>query len=280
MIRFLTVLTAAALSCAAFQGQVNAVELVFLDVGQGDAIVVRSPEGNVALIDAGNDAEVLPLLEWLEITAIDLVIASHLDSDHIGGIEDVVRSIPVYSYMDNGDRNGTQSYHSMIYALRQAQVNYIEDAHQVIELGSVTLTILPPPNWGRSANNESIGVLVEYGDFKALLTGDSEVDELNYFLSMGLSEVTVLKAAHHGSRNGVTPRWVDVTRPQVVVIQAGANNAYGHPDPWALRYYEAVAAEIYRTDLNGNVAVFGYEDGTYNTRVERPTNGGSQGRRD
>jgi beta-lactamase superfamily II metal-dependent hydrolase len=135
MTRLLTLLAVAALPCGAFQEQDNAVELVFLNVGQGDAIVIRSPEGNVALIDAGNDAEVLPLLEWLGITAIDLVIASHLDSDHIGGIDDVVRSMPVYNYMDNGDRGDTQSYRSLVYALQQAQVNYIEATSQSMALG-------------------------------------------------------------------------------------------------------------------------------------------------
>jgi beta-lactamase superfamily II metal-dependent hydrolase len=133
----------------------------------------------------------------------------------------------------------------------------------MIELGSVTLRVLPPPGWNRSTNDESIGIIVEYGNFRALLTGDSEVDELNYFLELGIPDVTVLKAAHHGARNGVTPRWVDVTRPEVVVISCGRNNAYGHPDPWALQYYEAVATDILRTDQDGTVAVYGYRDGSY-----------------
>lgn len=268
MTRLSALLTALTLACSAAQADANGVELVFLDVGQGDAIVIRAPEGNVALIDAGNDAEILPLLESLGVTSIDLVIASHLDFDHIGGIDEVLRAIPVGSYMDNGDANDTQSYRELVHTLRAAQVNYLPAVSQTIALGSVGLTILPPPSWGRSANDESIGVLVEYGEFRALLTGDSEVDELNYFLSMGLPQVTVLKAAHHGARNGVTPRWLDVTKPKVVVISVGAGNAYGHPDPWALRYYEAVASEVYRTDLHGHVAVTGSPDGSYETSVE------------
>ncbi len=128
----------------------------------------------------------------------------------------------------------------------------------------MVLTILPPPAWAEvEENNASVGVLVEHGEFRALLTGDSEQDELNHFLELGVPDVTVLKAAHHGSRNGVTPRWVDVTRPEVVVISVGRDNAYGHPHPWALRYYEAVASEIYRTDRDGQVTVRGYRDGRY-----------------
>jgi beta-lactamase superfamily II metal-dependent hydrolase len=245
------------------------VALTFLDVGQGDAIVIQSPEGNVALIDAGNDAEIVPLLQTMQIEAVDLVIASHVDFDHTGGIASVIRTFPVRYYMDNGMRSTSNSYDNLMWTLQQAEVPYVPAVRQTIEVGSVNLTILPPPGWNRTSNDESIGVLVEYGEFRALLTGDSQVDELNYFLDLGVPKVTVLKAAHHGARNGVTPRWLDVTRPDVVVISCGANNAYGHPDPWALRFYEAVASEIYRTDLHGHVGIVGQRDGSYEVGVER-----------
>ena len=245
------------------------VVLTFLDVGQGDAIAVQSPEGNVALIDAGNDAEIVPLLQAMQIHAVDLVIASHLDFDHIGGIASVIRTFPVQHYMDNGVRGQSGSYQDLMWTLQQAEVGYLPAVRQTIQLGSVSLTILPPPGWNRTSNDESIGVLVEYGEFRALLTGDSEVDELNYFLDLGVPKVTVLKAAHHGARNGVTPRWLDVTRPDVVVISSGANNAYGHPDPWALRFHEAVASEIYRTDLHGHIGIVGERDGSYKVSIER-----------
>ena len=79
-----------------------------------------------------------------------------------------------------------------------------------------------------------------------ILTGDSEVPELNYFMELGVPDVTVLKAAHHGSRDAVSPLWLQTTSPEVVVISCGLNNQYGHPDDWALRYYGAVASETYR----------------------------------
>jgi competence protein ComEC len=101
-----------------------------------------------------------------------------LDFDHIGGIDDVVGAIPVDTYMDNGDRDDTQSYRDLVRALHAAQVSHVEATSKTILLGSATLTILPPPNWGRSTNNESIGILVEYGEFRALLTGDSESESL------------------------------------------------------------------------------------------------------
>ena len=118
--------------------------------------------------------------------------------------------------------------------------------------------MIPSPLHGRevSENNSSLGVLVERGAFKALLTGDSEVDELNGWIEAGvIPDVDLLKAAHHGARDGVTPGWLQATRPEVVVISVGRDNGYGHPHPWAMRYYQAGGRKVYRTDMDGGVVV-------------------------
>lgn len=78
----------------------------------------------------------------------------------------------------------------------------------------------------------------------------------------------MLKAPHHGARNGVTPAWLAATRPQVVVISVG-KNSYGHPDPWALRYYATVAREVYRTDIHGDLGLVAHKDGSYQVMTER-----------
>lgn len=91
--------------------------------------------------------------------------------------------------------------------------------------------------------------------------------------------VTVLKAAHHGSRNGVSSAWLSATKPEVVVISCGLNNQYGHPHPWALRYYQTVASEIYRTDLDGEVTITAQRSGKYEVSTEygRLATGGPPG---
>jgi competence protein ComEC len=88
-------------------------------------------------------------------------------------------------------------------------------------------------------------------------------------MTLGVPRVTVLKAAHHGSRDAVTPAWLSATRPAVVVISCGRDNTYGHPDPWALRYYESVARQVYRTDLDGQVTIVAGDDGTYEVTTAR-----------
>lgn len=244
------------------------LQITFLDVGQGDAVLVRSPEGKTALIDAGSaGTEVAHLLKALGVGTIDLAVASHPHADHIGGMEEVLRTIPVHYYMDNGVPHTTATYRSLIAQLERSNIVYLAATARTITLGSVTLRILPPPDEG-DLNDRSVGVVVAFGEFKAILTGDSERRELQHFIELAVPDVMVLKAAHHGSDNGVTPEWLAATRPEVVVISCGAGNAFGHPHPWALSLYLAAAA-VYRTDVHGPVTIRAATDGTF--EVQAPT---------
>jgi len=264
-------------ACAHQQDAREVAEIIFLDVGQGDAAIIRSPEGKVALVDTGRDLDIVQLLHRHDIDSIDIAIASHPHADHIGGMERVIRSLPVRFYMDNGFPHTTATYMNLMRTLQASDVTYLEATARTISLGSVELTVLPPPAWGEeNLNNGSIGLVVRYGEFTALLTGDSEVEELNHFLSRGVPNVTLLKAAHHGSRDAVSPAWLSATRPEVVVISCGRDNQYGYPHPWAMRYYGSVASAIYRTDLDGDVAVRIFSDGSYevSAQLERSSAGG------
>ena len=104
---------------------------------------------------------------------------------------------------------------------------------------------------------------MEYGAFRVLLTGDAERGALGHFVALGVPTVSVLKAFHHGALNGVSPGWVQATKPRVVVVSVGADNSYGHPDPMALRYYGLYAEATYRTDRDGGILVSGRRDGSF-----------------
>ena len=245
------------------------LRLDFLDVGQGDSILVTAPNGETVLVDAGHSGErVIPQLRAFNVQTIDLLVASHPHADHIGGMYAVLQGFPVGGYMDNGQRYNGGLYRDVVDAVILAQIPYVEPSAQTYSLGGATLTVLPPLQMG-SENDRSVGLLFEYGQFRALLVGDCEYECISNFMSMGLPEVTVLKAAHHGSRNGVTPAWIAATRPKVVVVSVGAGNSYGHPDPWALRYYSALGAAVYRTDLQGIIEIAGAKDGTFEVATER-----------
>ncbi|MEX2465335.1 MAG: ComEC/Rec2 family competence protein [Gemmatimonadota bacterium] len=246
------------------------VELIFLDVGQGDATLIRTPEGRTALIDAGR-SDPTPQLRAAGIERIDLVVASHPHADHIGGIEAVLAAFPVGAYMDNGQTHTTATYLSLMRTLRaRPDISYLEAVPRTITLGSVTLEVLPlPPPDEVDHNDRSIGLVLRFGRFTAFLSGDSERRQLAHFLEHGaVPASTVLKAPHHGSRNGFTMAFLQAARPQVVVIPLGTNS-YGHPHQEALEAYGAVARNVYRTDLHGAVSVLGYEDGRYVVSTER-----------
>jgi beta-lactamase superfamily II metal-dependent hydrolase len=242
------------------------LELRFLDVGQGDAVFIRSG-GKVALMDAGRSGDVvLSRLASLGVDTIDLLIVSHNHADHIGGVPTLLQRLPIRFYLDNGVPAATDAYRQAIGLVDALGVTYLDATSRMIRLGGATLSILSLPLEGDPAdqNNSSVGVVVELGMFKALLTGDSEVAELSAWLALiDVPDVDVLKAGHHGSDNGLTPEWLEATAPEVVVITAGGNNAYGHPQPWALEQYRATGAAIHRTDRDGEVIILVCADGTY-----------------
>ena len=246
------------------------VELTFLDVGQGDATLVRTSDGRTALIDAGPGDPTAQLRD-LGVERLDLVVATHPHADHIGGMEAVLEAFPVGRYMDSGKPHTTRTYLDLLRSLRdRPDIRYLEAVPRSLALGSATLEVLPLPPAGQVDHNDrSVGVVLRFGRFAAFLSGDSERALLSHFLDHDVvPDVTLLKAAHHGSSDGFTDAFLNAARPEVVVISLGANS-YGHPHRESVAAYAAVAREIYRTDRDGSVTVFGYEDGSYAVRTSR-----------
>ena len=210
--------------------------------------------------------QIFDRLRQYQVDSLDLVIATHPHRDHIGGMPHVVGPTPVALYMDNGHHFDSEQWRLLEDILDTVGTRRAVATAETLPLGSVQIRILPPPPGSDgNPNNESVGALVQFGAFTALLTGDSEREELGYFVSLGIPNVTLLKAAHHGALNGVNPGWMQATRPKIVVISVGENNSYHHPDPKALRS-TGYSKAIYRTDLHGTVRVIGHRDGTW--RVE------------
>ncbi len=244
--------------------QQETLRVRFLDVGQADAVLVEAP-GLRLLYDAGRGQDVLAWLDEFGVDTLDAVVASHGHADHIGGIEWVLRNRVVRAYLDNGNGGGSATLRSLRRSARELGVPWVVVApgKRTVEQGGVRLTWYGPPADAEDENNASVGLLVEYGAFSVLLTGDAERPELRHFIDLGVPRVTVLKASHHGADDGVNPGWIMATRPEVVVISVGATNGYGHPCPNALSYYRRYARAIYRTDRHGTVTITGRKDGTW-----------------
>lgn len=248
------------------QGQ--SLELHFIDVGQGDAVLIQSPTGQNVLIDGGRrDDDALTYLQSAGVESLDLVVATHPDADHIGGLEEVVRHYRPRFFMDNGIPHTTQTYFGLLEAVDDAGSQIVEPTARTISLGDASLQVIPPPGEESLGNNDnSVGAIISYGDFTAALTGDAEQPEFAWWQANVpelLVDVDVYKSAHHGSPNGDSAESMAAFQPETVVISVGEDNSYGHPSPEALALYEGVGADIYRTDLSGTVIVTATSDGEY-----------------
>ena len=242
----------------------SVLRITFLDVGQADAVLIQAPGGRTALVDAGRD-DIVPLLRQFGVSEIDLLVATHPHADHIGGMAGVIAAFPVRFYMDNGEPHTTQTYRRLLAALdARPEITYLEASPRTLTLGEVEIDVLPLlPRGATDHNDRSVTLLVRFGEFRAFLSGDSEVRQLTHLMNRGaVREVALLKAPHHGSDNGFTWEFLNAARPRVVVISVG-NNSYGHPRPAALRAYEAAGATVFRTDRDGHVSVQGRESGDY-----------------
>ncbi len=255
------------------------LRITFLDVGQGDAVLLQAPEGETALVDAG-PGDVVPLLREIGVERIDLLVATHPHADHIGGMAGVIQSMPVRFYMDNGQAHTTATYARLMAALdSRPGITYLEAVPRTISLGSAEIEVLPLlPRGTTDHNNRSVALVVRFGDFRALLSGDSEVRQLTHLVGQGaVPAVTLLKAPHHGSDNGFTWAFLEAARPEVVVISVG-RNGYGHPRPAALRAFAGMGATVLRTDLEGHVAILGRNNGGYSVaRGEQVASGRGSG---
>lgn len=239
-----------------------------LDVGQGDAILLQSPTGQNLLYDGGQSGAVtLAHLERLGVQTIDLVVASHGHADHIGGLIDVVRHFRPRFYMDNGVPHTTQTYRRLMEALLEAETQLIEPTSRRIALGDAEVFVLPPPGdpeWEQ--NDNSVGLVLEWGDFRASFGGDAEDRQWTWWLENHpdrLRPVALHKSSHHGSRSGDTAEGISALEPELIVLSLAADNRYGHPHAQALELYRVSGARVLRTDQHGGIRVEAFRDGTW-----------------
>jgi competence ComEA-like helix-hairpin-helix protein len=232
-----------------------------LDVGQGDAILIRSPEWKTALVDAGPSSRVVELLRDRGIKSLDLVVVSHHHADHYGGMAAVIREFRPRVFLASGSSHTTPRYLALLELVRDQGIQAIQptDRPRRIELGSVVLTVFPQaPEDPTEENNNSIGIRLQYGSFAALLPGDAEAAERRWWertvpdLCAGC---TMLKLAHHGSQNGTDALWLELVRPELAVASVGRSNEYGHPSPLTAALLDRLGIPYLRTDRHGTVSI-------------------------
>jgi competence protein ComEC len=238
----------------------------FLDIGQGDSIYIEAPNGNQVLIDGGPNKGVLralgEVMPWAD-HSLDLVVATHADADHIGGLPAVLNRYQVAAVLSNGQGSKTAIYKSW----QEAIVTEVKTGAKSLLAKRGERFILDRPNQiyldvlfpysvpsGKDTNDGSIVAKLTYGNQAFILTGDATIKvEQQLLANPSELRATVLKAGHHGSKTSSSAPFVAAVAPTYAIISAGEHNRYGHPHQITLDTLTKAGAKILRTDQLGTI---------------------------
>lgn len=236
------------------------LELYFLDVGQGDGQLINFGEAQI-LVDGGRDPKVLSELGKVLAPGdryIDLVIATHPDFDHFGGLIDVLKTYQVGAVLTNGRRGVADSFADFEKVIAEKKIPEIKVfAGDEVKFEEAVIKILwPTANaaQGKKVNESGIVFMLEKNGLKALYTADVGFDTEKILAGKYDLDSHVLKVGHHGSRFSSDPDFLKEISPAVSVIEVG-KNSYGHPTPAALGRLASVGSQIFRTDQSGTVKI-------------------------
>ncbi len=268
-----------------WQGR-GSVEILMIDVGQGDAIALRSPEGRWLLVDAGpparDDAGAHPVVRALTargVRRLDALVLTHPHLDHIGGAEAVLRSFDVGAVYDPGLPAPNETYVAVLEAAAAKGVPWrAARAGDRIDVGGLLVEVLYPTEGiapSDDANTTSLVLRVTFGDFDALLTGDAYADVEGLLVDDVPPDLELLKVGHHGSDTSTDSLLLARAHPEVALVSAGRSNRYGHPDPGVLARLERSGARVWRTDTQGTISVLARRDASYTVSAQRRAPGPS-----
>jgi competence protein ComEC len=244
--------------------------IAFIDVGQGDSILVILPNTKTLLIDGGERegyGKVLASLQEHGLSHIDVVVATHPHADHIGGLVDIIKNVNVGEVLDSGQVHTTQTFEDFLDAVETKQIplKSVRQGDSINLDPTVKIDVLnPPANLLDGADNEaefndnSVVLKLTYGQFSVLLTGDMEERNEARLVTENTTtlDADVLKAGHHGSRTSSSIPFLNAVTPEVVIISLGAGNTYGHPHREALDRISAAGTEhLFRTDIDGTITL-------------------------
>lgn len=275
--------SAAVLIVAPIRLPADRVEIHVIDVGQGDAVALRSPGGRWILVDAGiatssydaGATRVVPYLSRHGARRLEGIILTHPDADHVGGAAAVIEALRPRWAVDPGAVAGKALYLDLLRTAAGAGLDWVGASRgMTLEIDGMTLEFLHPDRSGGSpadANDVSVVVRLDYGEFAALLTGDAPAEveaRLVQRYGEGL-EADILKVGHHGSRTSTTDALLEATGASHAIISAGKGNRYGHPHPAVVARLERAKIITARTDRQGTVVVRGTRGGDIEIRTER-----------
>lgn len=235
------------------------LQVHFLDVGQADSILVQLPNGQNMLVDAGNNNDDVPIVNYLkqlDVKQIDFLIGTHPHEDHIGGLDTVIKKFKIGKVYLPRVTTTTRTFEDVLKALqvKGLKITPARAGVQLVNTGKLKAVILAPQQSDyEDMNNYSAVIKITYDQVSFLLTGDAgEQSESEMLLSSAVSpKADVLKISHHGSRFSTSKQFLKVVQPKYAVISVGDKNVYGHPHRETLEKLKGI--QVYRTDRDGTI---------------------------
>lgn len=235
------------------------LDVLVIDVGQADSILVTMSTGEAMLIDAGDSSSKEAIFEELDernISKIDFLVATHPHADHIGGMQSVIERYDIGMIYMPDMTSESKTYKNLKQTIDDKDIPVTEAyAGEQFSLGAAQCTIVSPgKDDDIDANNESVVIFLDYMDTECLFTGDMEEKAEEEVLADGyMIDADILKVAHHGSSTGTSEDFLDAVSPDYAVISCGEGNTYGHPHEQTLDMLSKYGLDPYRTDISGDI---------------------------
>lgn len=240
-----------------------------IDVGQGDSIFIQTLEDKRILIDAGDEEAEHTVYSYLKrrgVKKIDVLIATHPDTDHIGSMDYIIDKFKISHFYMPDAKTDSEAFYNLLDSCKEKnlKIEYLTKGDRLKIDSSTTMEILSPSTITDKNNLNSIVSLLNYKGYEFLFTGDAEKENESEILSScNLPDIDFLKAGHHGSSSSSTDEFIEKLKPEAVAISCGYNNDYGHPHRSVLDTFRKNGAVVYRTDKNGSLVFYCDKNGIF-----------------
>ena len=240
-----------------------------IDVGQGDSIFIQTLENKRILIDAGDEEAEHTVYSYLKrkgVKKIDVLIATHPDTDHIGSMDYIIDKFKISHFYMPEAKTDSEAFYNLLDSCKDKnlKIEYLTKGDVLKIDSSTSIEILSPSTITDKNNLNSIVSLLNYKGYEFLFTGDAEKENESEILSScNLPDIEFLKAGHHGSSSSSTNEFIEKLKPEAVAISCGYNNDYGHPHRSVLDTFRENGSVVYRTDKNGTLVFYCDENGIF-----------------
>ena len=264
MKKYLSLVMALILAIGLLPAQGNAatkeLKVHFLDVGQGDSILIQAPGGKNMLVDGGakgQGAKVVSFLKSKGVKRLDYVVATHPDADHIGGLIAVLNAFPVTNFIDSGHVHTSQTYYDLLSLVDKKNIKFTvpKELDKLALDPNMIIRVLHADEKASDSNDASIVLKATYNKVSFLLMADASTTIEDKIRAKYDVKATVLKNGHHGSNTSSSAAFISNVKPSVAILSYGKNNSYGHPHLAIEARLKNVGAKTYKTPLDCDITV-------------------------